>query len=174
MKNKLTNFLLAGLVAVLVWTAFPQAQTAFYNSIAWATTGKLAFSSVTPMMLDTNSFGSNYYNSNFASGFTTGAITRSNGPGAFRVVVGGAASWSGTIGMPTASNGWNCFITNQGGPAYPQYPAALGNEQAAGGSFVKQVRGFTTNVHVWNIGTTGLLTTAWNANDVLAFQCGAF
>lgn len=131
-------------IVVMGYLAYPSAQTAFYNAIAWASTGKLLMSDVAPTI---------------SGGFGSGATMQTlNGPSAFRINVGtGATAWSGTIGLPTASNGWNCQFT-----------------VLNGGEYVKQTisGSTTTQLTVWNWGT-GLTTTAWQPSDIVVGSCFA-
>lgn len=143
-----------GLTIGILYVTVPLAQQVFSNDIAWLSTGHLAFSGTTPTLPDTTqAFGS--------AAFTT---TGYNGVSAFRLTVGSLLSWSGTVGMPTASNGWNCYIADLGGAA-----SATG----APGYNPKVTNTLTTAIRVWNFGT-GLTTTNWNTGDVLQFKCAAY
>lgn len=87
-----------------------------------------------------------------SSGFgTSPSIVSSNGTASFRVNVGtGGAATSGVIGLPTATNGWNC-----------------------------QVADMTTNVATRQSASTTTTATftaaaAWTASDILTVSCFAF
>jgi hypothetical protein len=87
-----------------------------------------------------------------SSGFgTSPSILSSNGTASFRVNVGtGGTATSGVIGLPAASNGWNCFATDM-----------------------------TTNVVTRMTASTTTTATftaasAWTASDILGVSCFAY
>lgn len=88
-----------------------------------------------------------------SSGFGTSPSIVSGGTAtSFRVNVGtGGTATSGVVGMPAASNGWNCFVTDQ-------TTANVNTRQSAS---------TTTSV---TFGTTA----AWTASDILIATCAAF
>jgi len=94
---------------------------------------------------------------NPASGFNTGAITRNNGTASIILTVGsGAANSTGTIGLPTALNAWNCHADNQTRADLILQSGASANNAAT----------FT------NFGTT-FAATNWTNGDVLNIWCTA-
>lgn len=94
-----------------------------------------------------------------SSGFGSGAsITQNNGTCSFRINVGtGAVANTGTIGLPSNTNGWNCFVTDITTPG--------ANRTAQSGA------GTATTVPITNYSATTGLATAWSASDVLAVNC---
>lgn len=93
-----------------------------------------------------------------ASGFGTGAtVSASNGPSAFRLTVGSGSS-SGTIGLPAAAHGWNCYATD---------------ETAPGSNNTRISADTTTTVTLSNFNPSGALTP-WAAGDTLAVSCFAY
>jgi hypothetical protein len=93
-----------------------------------------------------------------ASGFnTSGYAISGNGTGSFFVTVGtGTPTSTGVITMPSgASNGWNCFATNQNRAAQIQ--------QTANGA---------TSVTLTNYGTT-FTATNWTNGDFILVTCRA-
>ena len=91
---------------------------------------------------------------------TSPSVTASNGTHAFRVNVGtGGTASTGTITLPTAANGWNCFV----------------NDVTNNASFVtSQDGGTTTTATVTNYSRTTGLAIAWTASDILAVNCVAY
>jgi hypothetical protein len=97
-----------------------------------------------------------------SSGFGTGAsVTASNGTSAFRINVGTSNTGTGTIGMPTAANGWNCHITD------------LTNQGTNQMETLETGSSGTTSVVVQNYNSSGGLH-AWVDSDVLAVSCFAY
>lgn len=96
-----------------------------------------------------------------SSGFGTApSITASNGTAAFRLNVGtGGTATSGVIGLPTATNGWNCFASDITTPAT--------------GHAIKQSAGTTTSATLTNYNNAGV-ATAWAASDILIVNCTAY
>lgn len=146
------------LVGVIVWLTLLPLRVSPYQSVttfaqalmsdfAWSATGKLLMSGTAPTI---------------ASGFgNTPSIGTNNGVESFLVYVGtGGTAWNGTIGMPAATNRWNCHIQ---APTPGQTTKQSFLSGAAGGAT-------TTNVLIWNYGT-GLLTTPWNSSDMLIVSC---
>lgn len=131
-----------GALVLAVGLAQTSSGQAFYSSIIFRTTGKLLLSSTAPTIV---------------SGFgNTPSIASSNGAATFQVNVGtGGSASQGVIGMPTASNGWNCVIN---GPA---------------GTFTRQTAQATTNVTVDNY-TSTTVHAAWAASAVLNFVCAGY
>lgn len=87
-----------------------------------------------------------------SSGFgTSPSIVNNNGTAAFTINVGtGGVATSGVIGLPTASNGWNCFATDR-----------------------------TSNIVTRETATTTTTVTltaasAWGASDILQVSCFAY
>jgi len=89
-----------------------------------------------------------------SSGFgTSPSIQSSNGTSSFRVNVGtGGVATSGVIGMPAATTGWNCQVTDSG-------PGAI--------VATRETASTTTTV------TVGA-ASAWAASDILIFNCSGF
>ena len=99
-----------------------------------------------------------------SAGFGTGpSVVFNNGTASFRINVGtGGTAKSGTIGMPTAANGWNCYVNN--------ITAAAGNR----GDNTRQTASTSSTVVVHNQTTSTGTDIAWTASDVLGFICAAF
>lgn len=137
------NLITAAVIVAMVAVSYPRAQ-ALFDDIAMRVTGKLLISATAPTI---------------SGGFGSGAaMLTNNGAAAFRINVGtGATAWSGTVGLPTAANQWNCQFTVSNGGEYAK--------QTDSGST-------TTRVTVWNWGT-GLTTTAWQPSDVIIGSCFA-
>jgi hypothetical protein len=87
-----------------------------------------------------------------SSGFgTSPAILSSNGTTSFRVNVGtGGVATSGVVGLPAASTGWNCQVTD------------LTNN-----TVTRETASTTTTVTV-------TAAAAWAASDTLIFNCAAY
>lgn len=87
-----------------------------------------------------------------SSGFgTSPSIASNNGTTTFRVNVGtGGTATTGTVGMPTASTGWNCVV-----------------QDFTNNTVTRQTGGTTTSVVV-------TAAAAWAASDILIFNCAAF
>jgi hypothetical protein len=98
-----------------------------------------------------------------SAGFgTSPSIPNSNGTAAFTVNVGtGGTASSGTIGLPTAANGWVCNAFDFTSPT------------TGGGYYVKQTGGTTTTAVLTGFNTAGA-ATAWTASDVLRVSCFAY
>jgi hypothetical protein len=96
-----------------------------------------------------------------SAGFgTSPSVTANNGTAAFRINVGtGGTATSGTIGLPTAATGWNCFATDFTTPAT--------------GHAIKQTGGTATTAILSNYNNAGTLT-AWTASDILVVSCFAY
>lgn len=147
LSRNLSTLFLAAVIALLSAAVYPIAQAAFTGDIAWQSTGKLLLSGTAPTV--TSGFGN------------TPSIGTNNGAANFLVNVGtGGTAWSGIIGLPAATNRWSCTIV---APTPGQTTKQTGSGTTASGS---------TAITVWNYGT-GLLTTAWNASDLLQVQCYA-
>jgi len=94
---------------------------------------------------------------------TAPSISAENGTAAFRVTVGTATPSSCLIGLPTAANGWNCFVTNRTGRL-----ANVAEEH------VFQIGDSTTSATLENqTNSTGAAAVMGN-NDVLSVSCFAF
>lgn len=96
-----------------------------------------------------------------ASGFGTGAaVVHNNGTTAFTINIGSSPQTVGTITMPAATNGWNCFATD-----------ITTNSTLV---FVtKQTATTTTSVTLGNFGDNAAAGD-WVANDILAVSCFAY
>lgn len=95
-----------------------------------------------------------------SSGFGASAtITTSNGPASFTINVGtGGAASSGTIALPTAANGWNCWAND------------ITNPTVGGGISTKQT-GSTVNTATFTGYNATPVATAWTASDILQVSC---
>lgn len=94
------------------------------------------------------------------SGFgSSPSISLNNGSATFRVTVGtGGTSTTGTLGLPTATSGWNCFADNL-------------TTTSAGVFRTKQTgAGTVTSVTLVSYSTTAAIVP-WTASDVLAVSC---
>lgn len=94
-----------------------------------------------------------------SSGFgTTPSVTASNGSIAMRVNVGtGGTAINGVLGLPTAGTGWNCFCTDI-------------TTATATVDVCKQTASTATTATIGNY-TSGGVTGAWVASDILAVSC---
>jgi hypothetical protein len=97
-----------------------------------------------------------------SAGFGAGAAVTAGTATAFRVDVG-AASMSGTIGLPTAATGWNCPVEN--------LTATLAN---AADVRTVQVSSTTATAVFENQTISTGAAVNWGANDILAVTCVAF
>ena len=96
--------------------------------------------------------------SGFAASGTT--LTPNNGTAAFVITVGATTPGSsGVIGLPAATNGWNCYVTDITGAA------------AHAGLHTVQMSSTTTSVTVESQNAAGV-ATAWAGNSIL--RCSAF
>jgi hypothetical protein len=93
-----------------------------------------------------------------SSGFgTSPSIAANNGTAIFEINVGtGGTANTGTIGLPTAPNGWGCIATDQ-------TSSAMSTQQKSNS---------TTSVEA-NYNSSGG-TKNWNASDILIVHCWAF
>jgi hypothetical protein len=90
------------------------------------------------------------------SGFNTGSIGGSNGPASFFVTVGaGGAVSTGVVGLPAASNGWNCSAQNQ-----------------TRADLIQQTSNSATSATFTNFGTT-FAATNWTNGDSILISCFA-
>jgi hypothetical protein len=94
-----------------------------------------------------------------SSGFGgTPSVTANNGPSSFEVNVGtGGAASSGVVGLPTATNGWDCSgvdITTQSSSVF----------------LTKQTASATNSATFTNYNTAGA-ATAWVGSDKLRISC---
>jgi hypothetical protein len=96
-----------------------------------------------------------------SSGFgTSPSIATNNGTYSFTVNVGtGGSASSGAIGLPTATNGWNCYATDITTTSSTVF-------------VTKQTASSTTSCTVGNFNTSGA-AAAWAASDVLAVTAWA-
>ena len=99
-----------------------------------------------------------------SSGFgTSPSVSVANSTASFRVNVGtGGAATSGVIGLPTATNGWNCFVA-------PYAPAAA---QLLNSTVVSAST--TTTVTLSNLVNSSGSAAAWAASQVLELSCFAY
>ncbi len=98
-----------------------------------------------------------------SAGFGAGAaISGNNGTVAFRVDVGITAGSVGTIGLPTATTGWNCFTEN-----------LTGNINNSGEQTV-QLSSTTATAVIENQTSSSGAATSWSDNDTLSVICFAF
>jgi len=130
--------LLGGSVLMVV----PEAQTQFLNSLGWVGIGKVLLSKTTPVIVSSVSDG---------GWGTSPSIVASNGAATFTLNVGtGGTATTGSVTLPTASTGWNCFVIDR-----------------------------TTNVVTRETSTTTTVVTvtaasAWTASSVLQYWCAAY
>lgn len=98
------------------------------------------------------------------SGFGGGTPTISapNGTASFRVTIGTASGSTGVLGMPTATNGWNCYAND----LTTNTTANAHVKQNASGSTASAVA-FTSYSDVMGAAT-------WVSGDVIAISCFAF
>jgi hypothetical protein len=93
-----------------------------------------------------------------SAGFNTGSIASTNGSCSLSVTVGtGAAGNTGTLALPAAKNGWNCFAFNITHP----------------GAVILESTTSTTSAVLTNYGTTPGTPVNWTNSDVLGISCFA-
>ena len=97
-----------------------------------------------------------------SSGFgSSPSIAAHNGTVAFQVNVGtGGSASQGVVGMPSATNGWSCSVTDV-------------TTQNSTVFLTKQTAYTQTSVQVTNYNTSGS-SAAWASSDKLNFLCAAF
>lgn len=97
-----------------------------------------------------------------SSGFgTSPSVPTNNGPAAFTVNVGsGGAANSGIIGLPAATNGWTCRVTDLSTMSSTVF-------------VTKQTASSTTSATIGNFDNTGA-AAAWAASDILSVSCLAY
>jgi hypothetical protein len=95
------------------------------------------------------------------SGFGTApSIATSNGTASFTVNVGtGGTATSGVIGLPTATNGWNCYATDI-------------TTQSSTVFVTKETASSTTSCTIGDFNTSGA-AAAWAAGDIVAVSAFA-
>lgn len=95
-----------------------------------------------------------------ASGFgTSPLVSTSNGTASFNITIGSGGTDSiGTINLPTASNGWNCFANDMTTP---------------GVNATKQTASSATSATLTNYNTTTGIAVAWTAGDIIRIACFA-
>ena len=100
-----------------------------------------------------------------SSGFgTSPSVPANNGTAAFTINVGtGGTASAGVIGMPTATTGWNCSVTNRS--------AVVANRA---NQWTVQTATTTTSVTVQNQTISTGAALAWTASDVLALLCSGY
>lgn len=135
--------LISGGVGVApAWSANPRVSTLLLGA-------NLALSSAAPTI---------------SAGFGTGASITAGTSAAFRLDVGtGGTATNGTIGLPTATTGWNCSVED--------LTATLGNVANAR---TLQISSTTTTAVVENQTVSTGAALAWTASDILAVSCTAF
>jgi len=96
-----------------------------------------------------------------SSGFgTTPSIVQPNGTAAFEINVGtGGTATSGVIGLPTATNGWNCTCQDK-----TTFSATV--------NYCRQTADSTTTATIGNFNST-FVAAAWVASDILYLRCFA-
>jgi hypothetical protein len=97
-----------------------------------------------------------------SAGFGAGAAITAGTSAAFRVDVG-AASMSGTIGLPTATTGWNCYVENLTATTANRADARTVQLSSTTATAVLESQTVSTGAAV-----------NWGANDILAVNCVAF
>lgn len=107
----------------------------------------------------------NNTNPTFASGFGT-SPARTTGAGgtlSFRWNVGtGGIATAGVITMPTADNGWNCYVSNLTAKAANRTDDTV------------QTASTVTSISVQNQTVSTGAAVAWAASDILTLICAAF
>lgn len=99
-----------------------------------------------------------------SSGFGTGASVTAGTAAAFRINVGtGGTATAGVIGLPTATNGWNCQVED--------FTATTAN---ASDRRTMQLSSTTATATVENQTISTGVVLAWSASDILAVSCTAF
>lgn len=100
-----------------------------------------------------------------SSGFgTSPAIPANNGTCAFTVNVGtGGTASAGVVGLPTATTGWVCTVTNR-----------TGVNANRGDQHTVQTASATTTATFQNQTISTGAALAWTASDVLSVSCGGF
>lgn len=100
-----------------------------------------------------------------SSGFgTSPSVTVNNGTAAFVVNVGtGGTASSGVIGLPTAANGWNCWVTN-----------ITSNAANRAGQWTVQTASSTTTCTVQHQTISTGAALAWAASDLLRVSAFAY
>lgn len=136
-------------LAVSIFSTTGYAQTTFFRSIGWASTGHLVFSDTAPTI---------------ASGFgTSPSVTASNGATVILVNVGtGGSATSGVLTMPAATAGWACHVND--------ITAAAGHVAYN----TRQTASTTTSVTIENQTTSTGAAVAWAASDVVRLICAAY
>lgn len=95
-----------------------------------------------------------------ASGFgTSPSISAPTSTAAFRITIGSSPGSTGTITLPTATTGWNCFASDLTTP---------------GTNATKQTGGSTTTAVLTNYNTTTGIAANWTAADALIVNCVAY
>lgn len=99
-----------------------------------------------------------------SSGFgSSPSVASNNGTATFRINIGtGGTATGGVVGLPTASNGWNCMVQEFA----PNATALLSVTVITASS--------TTSVTVQNDLLSTGAATAWQASQVLIFNCAAY
>jgi hypothetical protein len=97
-----------------------------------------------------------------SAGFGAGASVTAGTSAAFRVDVG-AASMSGTVGLPTAATGWNCSVENLTATTANRADATTVQLSSTTATAVLESQTVSTGAAV-----------NWGANDILAVSCTAF
>jgi hypothetical protein len=88
----------------------------------------------------------------FAGTSPAATVTAGSTAAAWRIGVGGTApGTTGTINLPTATTGWNCWVQDQTTPL----------------DITRQTSSTTASVGITS-------TIAWTANDILVGGCVAF
>lgn len=120
----------------------------------------------TALRISTLNLGANLTFSSAAptisAGFGAGAAVTAGTSASFRVDIG-AASMSGTIGLPAAATGWNCDVED--------LTATLAN---AADVRTVQISSTTTTAVFENQTVSTGAAVNWGANDILAIKCAAF
>lgn len=131
-----------GAATAPVWSANPRMSTILLGA-------NLAFSSAAPTI---------------SSGFGTGPSVTAGTAAAFRIDVGtGGTATAGVIALPTATNGWNCFVED--------ITATTAN---ATDRRTVQLSSTTATATVESQLVSTGAATAWGASDILAVSCTAF
>lgn len=143
-----TGAMALGTAANRFLTSNVAGMTAITLSLSSGTSAELTLSGAAPTI---------------SSGFGTSPSVTGTAA-AMRVNVGtGGVATGGVIGMPTASNGWNCTVEN--------LTATLGNVANAR---TVQISSTTTTVSIENQTISTGAVLVWTASDIIAVSCLAF
>ena len=90
----------------------------------------------------------------------TATISANNGPAAFRVTIGSTPSASCVIGLPTAANGWNCYVSD--------------TTTSSTSVFLQKMTTSTASSATLTNYNSAATATTYPVNDVLSVSCFAY